>query len=188
MNFRLAQQEICHYLLMLHSGKMDSMRKRHLFNLSVFKGMKKEQQDLLLPLISLCHIPENVIIFNQGETAKYLYILECGMVEIVFKPFDGPAIPVSCITSGGIFGWSSTLGREGYTSTARTLMESAAYRFDGKDLQKLCEKYPETGVVILDRLASAIVERLECTHHEIMSILNQGMELGLNLSEQGSIK
>jgi len=188
MNFHLAHQEVCHYLLMRHSGKMGSMRKRHLFNLSVFKGMEKEQQDLLIPLITLCHIPENVTIFDQGETARYLYILECGMVEIVFKPFDGPAIPVSRIVSGGVFGWSSTLGRQGYTSTARTLMESEAYRFNGKDLQKLCESNEETGVVILDRLASAIVERLECTHHEIMNILNQGMELGLNLSEQGSKK
>ena len=143
--------------------------------------MDAEQQELLIPLITLCNIPENTLIFQQGETAKYLYILESGIVEIIFKPFDGPELSVSRIISGGVFGWSSTLGRDSYTSAAKTLTEIEAYRFTGKELQKLCEEYPETGVVILDRLASAIVERLECTHHEIMSILNQGMELGLNL-------
>lgn len=162
------------------------MRRRALFNLSIFRGVEKEQQDLLIPLIDLCRIPEETVIFRQGESARYLYILECGIVEILFKPFDGPEISVSRIFSGGVFGWSSTLGRDGYTSSAKTLMESEAYRFNGKELQQLCETYPETGVVILDRLALAIVERLECTHHEIMSILNQGMELGLNLSDQGS--
>lgn len=165
---------------------MLNMRKRHLFNLSIFRGMEKELEDLLLPLITLCHIPENTLIFQQGESARYLYILESGMVEILFKPFDGPDLPVSRITSGGVFGWSSTLGRDGYTSAARALMDSEAYRFEGKALQRLCEAHPETGVVILDRLALAIAERLECTHLEIMSILNQGMELGLNLSPQGS--
>lgn len=162
------------------------MRRKHLFNLSIFKGLEQEQQDLLIPLISLCHIPEGTTIFKQGESATHLYVLESGIVEILFKPFDGPSLSVSQITSGGVFGWSSTLGREGYTSAAKALMNSEAYRICGKELQKLCEEHPDTGVVILDRLASAIVERLECTHHEIMSILNQGMDLGFNLSEQGS--
>jgi len=186
MSFNHSDREKCHYHLRPALAHNCSMRKRHLFNLSVFKGIDPVQQDLLLPLITLCNIPEGTTIFQQGEAAKYLYILESGIVEIIFKPFDGPALPVSRITSGGVFGWSSTLGRDGYTSAARTLTDIEAYRFTGKELQKLCEEYPETGMVILDRLASAIVERLECTHHEIMSILNQGMELGLNLSVQGS--
>lgn len=152
----------------------------------MFQGVDKEQQDLLLPLINLYPIPQGTLIFQQGEAARYLYILESGTVEILFKPADGPALVVSHITRGGVFGWSSTLGRDGYTSAARALTKSEAYRFTGKELQRLCEENPETGVVILDRLASAIVERLECTHHEIMNILNQGMELGLNLSDQGS--
>lgn len=165
---------------------MGTMQRRHLFNLSVFRGLEQEQQDLLIPLISLYHIPEGTTIFKQGEAATHLYVLESGIVEIIFKPFDGPSLSVSRLTSGCIFGWSSTLGREGYTSAAKAVMDSEAYRICGKELQALCEEHPDTGVVILDRLASAIVERLECTHNEIMSILNQGMDLGFNLSERGN--
>jgi CRP-like cAMP-binding protein len=167
-------------------SNMVTMRRRHIFNLSVFKGIQPDQQDLLVPLISLCHIPEGTTIFKQGESATHLYILESGIVEILFKPFDGPCLSVSRLTSGCVFGWSSTLGRDGYTSAAKAVTDCKAYRFYGKDLQKVCEEHPETGVVILDRLASAIVERLECTHNEIMDILNQGMDLGLNLAERGS--
>ena len=162
------------------------MRKRHLFSLPVFQGTSIELQSQLTPLITLCHIPQGTTIFKQGEAANYLFIVESGQVEIIFKPFDGPALTVSHLGRGDIFGWSSTLGRKGYTSAAQALSDCEAYRLNGKELQQLCEDHPESGVVILDRLASAIAERLECTHTEIMGILNQGMNLDLDLTIQGS--
>lgn len=162
------------------------MRKRHIFNLSIFKGLEPEHENLLVPLITLCHIPQGTTIFKQGQAATHLYVMDGGIVEIIFKPFDGPNLTVSRITRGGVFGWSSTMGRAGYTSAARALIDSEAYRIKGKELQQLCEQFPDTGVVILDRLASAIAEHLECTHNQIMSILNQGMDLGYDLSERGS--
>jgi CRP-like cAMP-binding protein len=165
---------------------MVKMRKKHLFNLSIFQGIDADKQSQLLPLVSLCHVTEGTILFKQGEAATHLYIVESGIVEIIFKPFDGPALTVSRLNSGCVFGWSSTLGRSGYTSAARALTDCETYRICGKDLQKLCEDNPETGMVLLDRLASAIAERLECTHNEIMGILNQGMDLGFDLNRQGS--
>jgi CRP-like cAMP-binding protein len=165
---------------------MVKMRKMHLFSLPVFKGTPVELQSQLTPIITLCHITKGTTIFKQGEAAKYLFVLESGQVEIIFKPFDGPALSVSRLGKGDIFGWSSTLGRKGYTSAAQALSDCETYRICGKDLQQLCEDHPESGVVILDRLASAIAERLECTHTEIMGILNQGMNLDLDLTTQGS--
>jgi CRP-like cAMP-binding protein len=157
------------------------MRKRHIFLLSIFRDMTEEQQNLLLPLITLDHIPSGQVIFKQGDKATHLYILECGMVDILFKPNDGPELLVSRLTSGGVFGWSSTLGRVSYTSAACSVMDSEAYRFDGAELRKLCEEHPDTGVVILDRLALAIAERLESTHGKVMSVLSQGMDLKYNI-------
>jgi len=55
--------------------------------------------------------------------------------------------------------------------------ESDAYQFSGLDMHLLCENYPETGVVLLGRLASVIAERLRSTHSQILKILSQGMDL-----------
>jgi CRP-like cAMP-binding protein len=158
------------------------MRKRHLFLLSIFKELNKEQQDLLIPLITLCHFAAGETLFKQGDRAMHLYILESGIVNILFKPSDGPEILVAHLTSGGVFGWSATLGRDSYTSAAHAEMDCEAYCFDGAELRKLCEEYPDTGVVILDRLALAISKRLETTHNKVMGVLNQGMDLNFDLS------
>jgi len=60
---------------------------------------------------------------------------------------------------------------------ACTAMESDAYQISGLDMHLLCENYPETGVVLLGRLASVIAERLHSTQTQILKILSQGMHL-----------
>jgi CRP-like cAMP-binding protein len=164
---------------------MISMRKRQLFNLTHFRGLTAEQQEQILACVRLCHFDAGSVLFNQGDSAHSLYILDSGRVEIVYKPFDGTHLSVTQIHSGDVFGWSAALGRSSYTSTARAKMESTAYRIARRDLRCLCQTTPETGMVLLDRLTLSIATRLKCTHAEVMNILNQGMELGLDLAVQG---
>jgi hypothetical protein len=38
--------------------------------------------------------------------------------------------------------------------------------------------YPDTGILILDRLASVIAERLLHTHDQVMALLMHGMRAG----------
>jgi hypothetical protein len=45
----------------------------------------------------------------------------------------------------------------------------------GKDLRELCVSHPETGVLILERLAAVIAERLKNTHEKVVELLWQGV-------------
>jgi hypothetical protein len=42
-------------------------------------------------------------------------------------------------------------------------------------LRRLCETHPETGVVLLERLAEVIAERLRNTHQCVVDLLRQGV-------------
>lgn len=139
--------------------------------------MNREQQDLLIPLINLWNLPAKQAVFSQGDIASHLYILENGIVDIEFKPGNDPAMPVCRLTNTGIFGWSSVLGRKGYTSSAVAVTECEGYRFVGRELRLLCEDQSDLGVVILDRLASAIAERPEAAHGKVVNMLFQGLNL-----------
>jgi len=164
---------------------MISMRKRQLFNLTHFRGLTAEQQEQILACVRLCHFDAGSVLFNQGDSAHFLYILDSGRVEIVYKPFDGTHLSVTQIHSGDVFGWSAALGRSSYTSTARAQTDGAAYCLASRDLRRLCQDCPETGMVLLERLTLSIAEGLKCTHAQVMHILNQGMDLGLDLAVQG---
>jgi CRP/FNR family transcriptional regulator, cyclic AMP receptor protein len=143
---------------------------------SVFmEGLTEEQLRLIDSLIEEVHYQQNDLIFQQGERTRYLYFVVDGRVAIRFNPEDGPVLTVSEISSGDVFGWSAALGTTCYTSSAVCLEEGSFLRLEGTDLKKLCQEHPETGILILNRLAGVIAQRLRGTHEKVVAMLHQGL-------------
>jgi CRP/FNR family cyclic AMP-dependent transcriptional regulator len=161
------------------------MFRQDLMTLEIFKGLRQEQIELLCPLVDHASFADNQVIFDQGQSADYLYILKDGEVEIRYKPYDGPYLTVARILAGGVFGWSAALHHESYTSAAVSTCRCSALRITGEKLQKLCEAHPETGVIILERLAEVISERLHATHEQVLKLLSG--RLGPDLPNQKGI-
>jgi CRP/FNR family transcriptional regulator, cyclic AMP receptor protein len=142
---------------------------------SIFSGLDSDQIDQLSPFVVENHYPQDAVIFEQGNPAKYLYILLDGEVIINYKPYDAPLLTVAHILPGGVFGWSAALGRGIYTSAALALQPSVACCIRGSSLALIREKYPEMGDLLLERLASVIAERLASTHTQVLGILSRGI-------------
>ena len=173
----LDNQEKCHYKGPFRFATMGTMLKQDFTRLSIFEGFDQVDMNLIDPLLEVISFQEDEIIFDQGQLASFLYILLEGEVIVRFKPYDGPALDVAHIMPGGVFGWSAALRRSSYTSGAIALACGEAARIRSDQLRQLCEMHPEIGVVVLDRLASVIAERLRSTHEQILSILAEGMDL-----------
>lgn len=141
----------------------------------IFKGLKSSQIEQLKPLMNFCSFSKDMVIFEQGNKAEYIYILVKGEVAISYKPYDGQPIIVARIHPGNVFGWSSALNRDTYSSAALSVIESEAIRIHGTSLQTLCEICPNTGAIFLDRLAGVISDRIRHTHHEILALLSNGI-------------
>ncbi|TFH37460.1 MAG: Crp/Fnr family transcriptional regulator [Anaerolineales bacterium] len=145
-------------------------------SLPLFQGLDQKTLDLIIPRFEYETFSENEVVFEQDGRANKLYILVTGKVDIRFKPDDGEQLTVTEIETGGVFGWSAALGRETYTSGAVSVVDSAAFSVRGDVLQHLCEQYPNTGVIILERLAEVIAQRLQKTHAYVVEILQEGVK------------
>jgi CRP-like cAMP-binding protein len=143
--------------------------------LPLFRGLSKEQIDRIEPLFQLCRFSKNHTIFQQGQTAQFFYILLKGEVEIRYKPYDAPPLMVARLAPGSVFGWSSVLGRDTYTSAAIALLRSDVYCTGLIDLKKMIRTYPETGDILLDRLAGVIAERIRSTHTKVLALIKEGL-------------
>ena len=130
---------------------------------------------MIIPRFAYETFVEDEVVFKQNAPAKKLYILVDGRVEIRFKPDDGEQLTVTEIEHGGVFGWSAALGRDSYTSCAVSVTESAAFSVLGDELKQLCEQNPDTGVIILERLAAVIAQRLQKTHAYVIEMLQRGI-------------
>ncbi|MGD2251283.1 MAG: Crp/Fnr family transcriptional regulator [Anaerolineales bacterium] len=143
--------------------------------LPLFQGLAAKDIEPLIGLFRLDSFQEGAVIFAQGDTADRLYVLVSGEVAIRFKPPDGDELTVAVIEPGGVFGWSAALGRTTFTSCALCTQQSEAISVEGDELRLLCETHPRTGVIILERLAGVIAQRLKSTHKHVIQLLRQGM-------------
>lgn len=142
---------------------------------ALIEDFSKEHVEVLRPLVEEVTFQAGQVIFNQGDKADYLYFVLEGKVSIRFNPEDGPVLTVSDLESGDVFGWSSALGSKSYTSSAVCTEEGLFIRLEGEELKNLCKEHPETGILILNRLAGVIAERLRGTHEQVVALLHRGL-------------
>ena len=136
-----------------------------------FSGLSPEQLDLILPLLKPLSVSSGTAIFKQGDQAKYLYVIQHGTVVIQYKPYDGPIITLSHLRGGDIFGWSSVVGGETYTSDAISTTDVRAVRLRGARLVKLCTNHSAVGYEILNKLAESVSPRWTYARQQIQSII-----------------
>jgi len=146
-----------------------------LMSLDLFQGLTPDQIDMLAGFFQPERYAAQQVVFRQGGRAEKLHILLSGQVEIVLKPYDGEQLPVATINPGGIFGWSAALGRRQYTSDAVVSAEGEGLSIRGKALRSFCEAHPESGVLLLERLAEVISSRLRNTHHKVFELLQENL-------------
>jgi CRP-like cAMP-binding protein len=149
--------------------------------LAIFEGMDSNQRVLLQEFFVVCQCADDEIIFGQGEHAEYLYVVIEGEVAIRFKPDDAPELVVNHIKAGEVFGWSAAFGSGTYTSGAVCTKPSKLLRVRGTHLKMLRENYPETGILILERLAAIVVKRMETSedHSQVVAFLEHGLKNGI---------
>jgi CRP/FNR family cyclic AMP-dependent transcriptional regulator len=144
-------------------------------HLTFFYGLSPEEIQLLVPYFAPQTWVAGTVVFDQGDFAEYLYLVVSGELTIRYKPDDGPVMNLTRIQPGGIFGWSAAMGNPTYTSAAVCALDSEVLRIRGADLRMICDKYPDLGKVILNRLASIIAERQRGQQSRVNSMLANGL-------------
>jgi len=167
--------QACSVQFLLSATGISEMFKNSTRDLSLFEGFNSEQLEQMQALFLPCQEGEGSVLFFQGALADHFYILVTGEVGIRYKPEDGPEICVTRVRGEGGGGWSAVLGNQTYSSSAVCETGCEMLQVDSSDLHDFYVTHPETGRIILERLAELIAERLRNTHHEVISLLEQGL-------------
>lgn len=144
-----------------------------LTHIPFFQDLDADQLALLVPLFEVYSCPAETVVFEQGDPALHLYLILDGTVSIRYKPYDAPPITLTHLGLGDAFGWSAVVGRTRYTSTLISDTDLETLRIRGSRLWDLCIKYPETGRIVLDRLARVVAARWTNSHAQVQQMLDQ---------------
>jgi CRP/FNR family transcriptional regulator len=117
-------------------------------------------------LFTMRLLPRKSEVFDQGDTARIVYLVKTGCVRIVRITPDGKEITVAMLGPGDIFGEETLFDGEPRTSLAICLEETLICQARADDLMSLMTRDPVVAInvakILSERLdgASAVIEDL----------------------------
>jgi CRP-like cAMP-binding protein len=137
------------------------------------QGLTPVQHEMLAALFAPVEWTSHEVVFRQGDSATYAYLLIAGGVSIRYKPYDGPKITVTRLHAEDVFGWSAIIGNASYASDAIVTAPARALRARGVEIRQVCGEYPATGAQILEQLALAVAPRWLNAQEQVRRLLKQ---------------
>ncbi len=148
--------------------------------LNFFSDVPQDKIEEISNMCDLLEFKQNDIIFNQDDTAKNLYGVLDGEVELslIFEDkilktivkheksihtqtevIQKPII-VDTVETGDVFGWSSLMDSGSWTTTAQCSINSRILSVPAVDLKAMFSQDPSMGYMIMRRLNEIISRRL----------------------------
>lgn len=129
----------------------------------VFLGLDDSDLSLIaqLPSSHQDNYPAGHTLFRAGEEAKYIYVLDEGLINIVVDILSTPEkvpsqITVDVITKGDFFGWSALVKPNRYILSAICQKPCRVTRISGPELISLCNANYNIGYKIFLGLSQII--------------------------------
>jgi len=101
---------------------------------------------------------EDEVIFTDGEPADWLFVLVSGHIQLRLDEIG--QVVYSSDRMGEAFGWSSLIGKQGYTATAISLAPTVVLKIERQRLQHLLDADEDNGRIFYRQLAATLGKRL----------------------------
>ncbi len=130
---------------------VDRLRK-----VDVLQGLTDWELQIVAQFLKEENFPEGVSLFEEGQKADRLFILEEGEVSLQFSRGE----PYNLSGSGKILGWSFLVPPHVYTASAETLSPSRVLVMKSPDFYYMIHKEPRMGVKVMSNLTQIVARRL----------------------------
>ena len=143
-----------------------------------FKNFHDDQLTKLTSLAKEESYPAGAQIYQKGEEAKGLYMVNSGKVVLFMDNYVGPHKPpmqvtVDIITKGESMGWSAIVEPYIYTLSALSMEDVKLVAFEALALRKLMEEDCALGFKMMQAVAKVISLRL--THTRVILVGERGL-------------
>ena len=144
-SFAVPQQDIDKAVSLMHLNILSSS--------VFFQNISKEALLKTLSRAQFLILPENSVIFSQGEEPESFFILVSGNVRIFKTSADGQESIVAQLKAGEGFGEVSLLIGEPHSASAKTLASTSLLTFAKKDFNSLIELRPDISLALIKGFA-----------------------------------
>lgn len=148
-------------------------------------------QERLLPHMELVELPLGKVLYESGDTLRYVYFPTNSIVSLLYVMESGASAEISVVGNEGLIGVALFMGGESTTSRAIVQSAGQAYRLLG---QRLKDEFNRHGALLhtLLRYTQALITQMAQTavcnrHHSIDQQLCRWLLLSLDRLESNEL-
>lgn len=146
----------------------------------VFLGLPNEALFKIVSQVN-CHTrtcETDEVIFNAGDIAKEIFVLECGQVNLIISnplpKLSYVQAVMDTVYTGGTFGWSSLIAPYTYTVTARCVVATKVLAINGAELIRFLNNETAIGYEVMKTLNHIVGLRLRDSNRTLFNIIASG--------------
>jgi toluene monooxygenase system ferredoxin subunit len=157
----LAEAPLQTFDLSIEEGAIYLMPQSALSSSQLFKGLSEATLTRLGSLGKAETRDAGNALYDVGDPADDIYILESGRVEFLLGRGERTSPAGFVLRTGEVFGWAALLdGQPTRLARATCLERSSVLRIGGKDVLRVLESEPRAGYLVMRRLAELIARYL----------------------------
>jgi CRP-like cAMP-binding protein len=140
-------------------AKLEKGWEMHITEMDLFTGLNLEVMgEIADKCCTEAAYDQGTVLFHQGESAGFLYVLVEGAVDLRLKEETSV---ISLTQPSDIFGWSSLVENAQYTASAVCEKPVKVIKVEtGPKLGRILNAHPDVGLVLYRRLAGLFNKRL----------------------------
>jgi len=127
--------------------------------ISIFGGLSQKQLHSVFKVLEKFTYEKDEIIFSQGESSSYIYIIECGRIKLYIKD-DTATLELIEFNVGRCFGETSLIGIQPHTASAVAVEKTELIAFSSKALLSLYNSNKDIYLMIILNIARETCRRL----------------------------
>lgn len=137
---------------------------------AVFEGLSPAQLELIAGCGGNEHLREGTYLFKEGEHADRFYLIRHGAIALeINSPGSGSHV-IETLGEGEVAGWSWLFKPYRWQFDARATLPTRLVAFDGACLRGKADADHELGYQLMQRFASAMLERLQATRLQLLDV------------------
>ena len=154
-------------------------------------ALPQEEHDRLLPHLSVVPMPLGKVLYESGDTLRFVYFPTDCIVSLLYVLESGASAEISIVGNEGLIGIALFMGGE--TTPSRAIVQSAgyAYRLPGPVLKAEFHRNGELQLLLLRYTQSLITQMAQTAvcnrHHSVDQQLCRWLLLSLDRLEADEV-
>ncbi len=139
------------------SSSWESQWNEFLRGVSLFKDLKDEDFEKIIPKIQLVSLTKGSVLFRQGDDSPGLFIITSGRVRVVYRRMNQESVEV-ILGPGDCLGESGVVLEEKCLATVHALTSCELLGISREDFSDVLKEYPEIYLRLSQVLARHVLQ------------------------------